>query len=750
MHPDLVEVTNERAGRLPRRHGGHRLALLVTAAWTSCVPAVAPAGDRIFIDGFEPCCKIGGTVSGVSGFALLLHLHAGSIDEEKAISKDGLYQFENSVPGGTAYTLGVEPPQPQGFVCAFTISGGTMGSSNIDSADVDCVDSPPVTTINPASEPADPSAIASAAFQFTSSEPGSTFTCQLDDNAPTACDSGSKSYSGLSNNEHTFSVRAMDAQGHPDAMPATYTWVVDTSAPTISQTPPAPWTVNYFSFAFSGPVAGIAGYECSLSGAAYTICTSPQFVTTTYGFSNTFSVRWMDTRGNRSAARTTLWTSNQGLVLYYPFNNDAANYSVLEYPAAYFEYDGSLTPTISGGYAGGAAEFAAAATFANAAQPLSSGFSYAVSIWIYDPGGDGAATAWQNMTNNSAGCRIAVTASTVSGDHATMTCVDGFGAQLGAIAGSLSPGWNNLSLQYYGGSTGSVDFYVNGNPAGTVSNPMKYNLFPANQSMKVGPNAGFPVDELRVYNTTFSSPALCTAVIRGTWNGQQSSCQPPILGMHYAFDGAGPVINRGTWTGIGPLSAAGVPSAGILGGSYAFSAQTAVGIGFAMNDHSSLDLALSAWFNDSAGGGRIVDVSCTGVEPGCAGRIGGVYVDLDNGIMNVCAFTSPQMFCAVVPYTMNQWNQIVLVSDEYPDAGNVSVTGSIDIFLDGVLAAGLSINGAGNPWSGASDSIKVGQGFSGYIDEVKLWGTNLPQAGSDGLCTLGFGRVVDPTTDSCE
>jgi len=724
-----------RSNRLPRLP-----SLVATACLLVLAAAPTLAGDRIYADGFELCCRIGGTVSGLTG-SIGLHLHSGTIDEDKPASTNGRYLFDTPVAPGADYTLSVNAPQPDDLTCAFTTSNGTMGSSAIDNADVACVDNPPDTTISPASKPANSSALASAGFSFTSSEAGSTFTCQLDADTPIACDSGSKTYANLADGQHTFSVYATDAAANDDPTPASYTWVVAASGPTFDQAPPAAWPVDYFDFAFSGPVAGISGYQCSLNGASYTTCTSPSTIIAPYA-GNSFSVRWIDALGNHSAARTTSWTPTPGLVLYYPFNEDAANYSVLEYPIAYFSHDGNTPPAIQGGYAGGAAAFATGVSFANAWLPLSSGTAYAVSVWIYDPSSAGTATVWRNIANGSAGCGI--TASSAS-NTAQLTCVDSSGTTIGSATGSIVQGWNNLALQY-SQSAGNADFYINGTLVGTVANPARINLFPLSQQMTLGPTSPFLVDELRVYNTDFIAESLCVGVLRGVWDAQQNSCQPPILGMHYAFDDATPV-NRGAWMGIGALTPAEAPSPGVVGGAYQFTSNAASAFGFGANDHPDLDLTLSTWFYDSAGAGRVVDVSCSAGDPTCSGKVGGVYAALNQGTLTVCALSSLQNYCANSFYMMNQWNQLVLVSDEFLGASGFR-TNTIGIYLNGAPVGQLFLAGAANPWANASNVITSGQGFSGYIDEVKLWGTTVPQSGDD-LCTLGFGGVVDLSNGTC-
>ena len=86
----------------------------------------------------------------------------------------------------------------------------------------------PQTTID--SNPANPTSSTSADFTFSSSEGGSTYECRIDGGAWGACTSP-HNYTTLADGSHTFDVRATDAVGNTDATPASYTWLVDTTAP---------------------------------------------------------------------------------------------------------------------------------------------------------------------------------------------------------------------------------------------------------------------------------------------------------------------------------------------------------------------------------------------------------------------------------------------------------------------------------------------------------------------------------------
>jgi len=62
-----------------------------------------------------------------------------------------------------------------------------------------------------------------ASFKFKCNNPPCTFKCKLDDGDWKKCKTG-KAYSGLSEGEHTFKVKAIDSTGKVDKTPALYTW----------------------------------------------------------------------------------------------------------------------------------------------------------------------------------------------------------------------------------------------------------------------------------------------------------------------------------------------------------------------------------------------------------------------------------------------------------------------------------------------------------------------------------------------
>ncbi|HLL52304.1 MAG TPA: endonuclease/exonuclease/phosphatase family protein [Myxococcaceae bacterium] len=147
----------------------------------------------------------------------------------------------------------------------------------------------------------------SATFEFIGSETGG-FECSLDGSVFTSCVSP-KSYSGMTEGPHTFTVRAVDAAGNVDPSPSSRTWTVDTAPPdtTVTSGPASVTNATTASFTFTATEPG--SFECSLDGGAFDACTSPRDYSGLGNGSHTFRVRALDTVGNADptpASRT--WT----------------------------------------------------------------------------------------------------------------------------------------------------------------------------------------------------------------------------------------------------------------------------------------------------------------------------------------------------------------------------------------------------------------------------------------------------------
>ena len=167
---------------------------------------------------------------------------------------------------------------------------------------------PPDTTLA-ATGPSGTVASSSASFEFSSTEAGASFECKLDTGNWAAC-SSPKTYSGLSDGSHTFSVRSTDTAGNVDQSPAARTWTVDTTAPdtTLAGTGPS-GTVASGSASFEFSSEAGATFECKLDTGNWTACSSPKTYSALSDGSHTFSVRAKDGLGNTDAsppART--WT----------------------------------------------------------------------------------------------------------------------------------------------------------------------------------------------------------------------------------------------------------------------------------------------------------------------------------------------------------------------------------------------------------------------------------------------------------
>ena len=113
-----------------------------------------------------------------------------------------------------------------------------------------------------------------ADFAFSSDFAGARFECSLDRDDFGPCTSP-MSYAGLIEGTHEFEVRAVvGPQQQVDPSPARHTWTIDLPPETALTAGPSGRVASAaasFGFGASG-----ATFECSLDGAAFAACSSPQ------------------------------------------------------------------------------------------------------------------------------------------------------------------------------------------------------------------------------------------------------------------------------------------------------------------------------------------------------------------------------------------------------------------------------------------------------------------------------------------
>jgi len=186
-----------------------------------------------------------------------------------------------------------------------TDPAGNAASSTPYTWTVDTQAPPPPTILT---GPANPTADTDATFTFSDdADPTATFRCRLDGDAFAPCSSGI-TYSGLDDGNHTFRVVAVDPLGHvSDA--SRYTWAVDTVHPLVTITGKPPLVTNQtnaeFTFTSDTPANG---YQCSLDGAQFSACSSPQPYPGLADGSHTFAVRTVSKGHTPGPATSYTWT----------------------------------------------------------------------------------------------------------------------------------------------------------------------------------------------------------------------------------------------------------------------------------------------------------------------------------------------------------------------------------------------------------------------------------------------------------
>jgi hypothetical protein len=131
-----------------------------------------------------------------------------------------------------------------------------------------------------------------ATFTFSSNETATTFECSLDWGSYASCASPKivPEQGSLSEGQHTFSVFATDAAGNADTLPASWSWIVDTVAPTVSSVSPADAATNVAESTSVTATFSEAMKPASISGQTFTLTpqgsTSPVAAVVSYDSSN--------------------------------------------------------------------------------------------------------------------------------------------------------------------------------------------------------------------------------------------------------------------------------------------------------------------------------------------------------------------------------------------------------------------------------------------------------------------------------
>ncbi|MFN2606532.1 MAG: hypothetical protein ABR511_01355 [Acidimicrobiales bacterium] len=151
----------------------------------------------------------------------------------------------------------------------------------------------------------------SATFAYQDTAPSVSFICALDGGSFTACGTGtptttaSVTYTGLAQGAHTFQVEAR-AKGSSTSSPASRSWSVDTSAPTVTMTfPTSNGSYNGAGWNAGCTTAGLCGTAADPNGVTGVQVAILQQSTSRYWNGSGFASAAID---YRTATGTTAWS----------------------------------------------------------------------------------------------------------------------------------------------------------------------------------------------------------------------------------------------------------------------------------------------------------------------------------------------------------------------------------------------------------------------------------------------------------
>jgi hypothetical protein len=168
---------------------------------------------------------------------------------------------------------------------------------------------PPTTVVTQKPPPLSNSK--TATFEFNSPDATATFQCSLNGSPSQPCTSP-VAYTGLADATRTLLIQAVDPAGNVDTQAQPIAWTVDTTPPdTVLADPGNIVGESDPAFTFTSSETG-ATFQCSLDGAPFAPCTSPDRVYVPHSGPHKFRVRAVDTAGNTDPTPAVYsWTSDQ-------------------------------------------------------------------------------------------------------------------------------------------------------------------------------------------------------------------------------------------------------------------------------------------------------------------------------------------------------------------------------------------------------------------------------------------------------
>lgn len=294
--------------------------------------------------------------------------------------------------------------------------------------------------------------LTSAQFSFSATDANgiASYSCKLDSASFTTC-SSPMSYSSLAQSSHTFSVTATDSAGNVTAA-QTYTWSIDTTAPTLSftSTPNTVTNLTTASFSFTGSDTGggaLAGYQCSIDGSTYSTCTSPSVNASLAAGAHVFSVLAVDTAGNASGAQNYNWVIDTTAPT---LNLTSTPNAITNLTTASFSFTGSDT----GG--GAVASFACkldSGSYASCTSPKSysglSAGSHSVAITVTDTAGNTSSELISTWLVDLTAPSVAITTPSMNGSVANVSGLSSY-----TLGGTCSE--NGITVTIAGSLSGST------------------------------------------------------------------------------------------------------------------------------------------------------------------------------------------------------------------------------------------------------------------------------------------------------